>query len=74
MSADNWAVCPACHHNHDPEDTEHTLREDYEQGILPEGEYYVIYKAHCQVCGFHWEYNHSEQVLPAPSTMEGGAA
>lgn len=43
-----------------------TLREDYEQGIL-EGEYYLRYSGHCNVCGFDFQKSIDEQVWPSKS-------
>lgn len=38
-----------------------TLREDYEIGIV-EGEFSVSYGASCEVCGWGFEYTHSQAV------------
>ena len=35
-----------------------TLREDYELGIR-DGEFYVNYSAHCNECGFSFEFKHA---------------
>ena len=43
------------------EDTE-SLREDYELGITNEGEFFVIYRASCEYCGFKHDFKH-EQML-----------
>lgn len=63
MSADNWGICPVCHPGGNIDEYEHTLREDYEQGMQSDGEYYVIYSCSCKECGFRWGYRHTEQVV-----------
>lgn len=42
-----------------------TLREDYEQGIDDDGEYYVHFQASCQVCNFRFRFSHTEMTLPS---------
>ena len=44
---------------------EYTLREDYEIGIMDDGEFFVIYKGMCQVdgCGFGHIFNHEEKLV-----------
>jgi predicted Zn-ribbon and HTH transcriptional regulator len=42
--------------------TASTLREDYEIGTAPDGEFYVIYSCHCQVCGFQFKFKHEQQL------------
>lgn len=37
------------------------LREDYEIGIY-DGDFYIIYSAHCDNCNFEFKYNHREKV------------
>lgn len=72
MSADNWAICPKCVEKQSSwkqvmgeplTNSDHTLREDYEQGIDPKGNYYVCYGCSCSVCGFRWSYKHEVNVL-----------
>lgn len=41
---------------------EYTLREDYEIGIMHDGEFYVIYKGKCTVCGFSHNFKHEEKL------------
>lgn len=45
------------------DDTE-TVREDYEQGILNDGTYYVNFRAQCQNkgCDFKHKFEHSEEL------------
>ena len=63
MSADNWAVCPRCKRDSsDPEFSESEFREDYEQGVLPSGEYYVSYRGHCKSCGLTHTFKHTQRV------------
>lgn len=56
MSADNWTVCPVCKN-----DT--TLREDYEQGMTEDGNYYLDYSCSCQFCAFKWGVKLDRQLL-----------
>jgi hypothetical protein len=47
----------------DPPQLEDTLREDYEIGVLPGGEFIVRYSCSCSKnCGFSHKYKHSEQL------------
>ena len=39
-----------------------TFREDYEQGVLPDGEYYISYCGSCEECGLSHSFKHSEQL------------
>lgn len=41
----------------------YSLREDYTLGINEEGEFSVYYGAHCEVCGFKYEFSHKENLL-----------
>ena len=41
---------------------EYTLREDYEIGITPDGEFYAIYSGGCRECSFSFEFKHEEKV------------
>jgi hypothetical protein len=41
-----------------------TLREDYELGIDPEGEFEVTYRAYCSVCSFNYKFHYSFQIPP----------
>lgn len=61
MSADNWGECPLCLISN--AGSAQTLREDYELGTVPDGEFYVIYRCHCKVCGFKHEFKHSQQLV-----------
>lgn len=69
MSADNWAICPNCKKADwrvalgQDEELPHTLREDYEQGMSEDGEYFVSYRCSCIACNWRWEYRHTEQAL-----------
>jgi hypothetical protein len=40
-----------------------TLREDYVICINSDGEFHVNYGGSCEVCGFHFHYQHEEKVL-----------
>ncbi len=42
---------------------EESLREDFGIGINEDGEFYVTYRGHCEVCGLDFKYNHAENVL-----------
>lgn len=72
MSADNWGACPKCQpvgvfdemKNDNPR-----LREDYEQGITQEGEYYCYYSGVCNECGFTYHFKKEEQVWPVVSSI-----
>lgn len=46
-----------------PTPRETTLREDYEIETKSDGIFYVSYSCSCSVCGFHFEFNHTEKVL-----------
>ncbi len=39
-----------------------TFREDYEQGMLITGRYYVGYSGSCSECNFRHSFKHEEQV------------
>jgi hypothetical protein len=41
---------------------ESTLREDYEIGIDQDGEFYVSYLGHCDMCGFEFSYEYKQQL------------
>lgn len=45
-----------------------TFREDYEQGVIDNGEegveYFLSYHGSCQVCDFSHDYKHSEELKP----------
>jgi hypothetical protein len=38
------------------------LREDYEMYMEKDGTFKVVYKCSCSVCGFSFEYKHTERV------------
>lgn len=40
-----------------------TFREDFEQGMQDDGEYFVSYCGRCTRCNFEFKYKHSEQAL-----------
>jgi len=40
-----------------------SLREDYEQHITEDGDYYIRYHAHCENCGFDFRFKHNERVV-----------
>lgn len=50
------------YYNTKKEQLEYTLREDYEQGMIEEGIYYVSYCCRCTVCGFEFTFSHKEKV------------
>lgn len=61
MSADNWAVCPKCQKKLNDAgikdiSIDHTLREDYEVGLLPNGEFMIHYESNCENCDFEYMY------------------
>jgi hypothetical protein len=60
MSADNWAVCPKCNKGTDRDAL--AFREDYEIGMLRDGEFYVYYRGECADCGFKHEFRHEENL------------
>ena len=41
-----------------------TFREDYELGVLEDGEFYVTYRGGCSKCSLSHGFKHSEQVMP----------
>jgi hypothetical protein len=43
-------------------DREPTLREDFDIGVAPDGEFSVVYTCHCK-CGFSYTFRHSQNVL-----------
>ena len=47
---------------------EPTLREDYEQGIQDDGNYYVSFHATCNQCEFQFSY---ENKMPTIASNEG---
>lgn len=51
-------------------DSESTLREDWELGTDEDGEFYVIYRCHCDICKFKFEYkyDHKIPISPRPQT------
>lgn len=51
------------------EEEEHTLREDYEQFMRPDGTYEVYYSCSCQRCKFKWRYEHKEKVPVLRATL-----
>lgn len=38
------------------------LREDYSFGILADGEFYVLYRCSCSVCGFEHEFKEEKKL------------
>lgn len=38
------------------------FREDYEQGVLEDGTYFVSYHGECHDCGFKFSYKHEEKL------------
>ena len=40
----------------------HTLREDYELGVCPNGEFSISYHAHCEGCKLSFNFKHAEMV------------
>lgn len=41
-------------------DLEPTFREDYELGVLDNGQFYVNYRGGCTQCGLNKEFKHDE--------------
>ena len=39
-----------------------SLREDYDLGITPQGEFYAAYSGKCEKCGLYFRFCHKEQV------------
>lgn len=62
MSADSYAYCPKCQPEGKREGERQEFREDYEQGVMPDGEYFVSYSGQCRVCGFRHEFKHSQDL------------
>ena len=46
-----------------PVNLSETLREDYEQGMKENGEYFVSYSGYCSSCGFEFTYSHKQNAL-----------
>jgi hypothetical protein len=40
-----------------------TYREDYGQGMMDDGQFFVHYSGRCSQCGFGHTFKHEEQVL-----------
>ena len=62
LKPDEWIALQAEASN--PVELNSSLREDYELGVLTDGEFYVNYRASCTNagCGFAFEYKHQQQV------------
>lgn len=43
---------------------QNSMREDYEIGVDSEGRFSVSYRANCTACGFIFDYDRTESVLP----------
>lgn len=65
MSADNWAICPRCALT--DKDPAYEFREDYELGVLRDGEFYISYRGQCVSCGLQKQYKYSEQLDLSPA-------
>jgi hypothetical protein len=78
MSADNWALCPACLartrretiHETDIESLR-TFREDYELGVQEDGTFYVRYRGGCTKCDFGHRFIHEVQAYADVPADEG---
>jgi hypothetical protein len=46
-----------------PDEPEETLLEDYELGVGPDGEFYVMYSCICRVCSWKFSFKHAEQTI-----------
>ncbi len=54
-----------------PVELEETFREDYEQGMTDQGEYFVRYSGQCTTCSFGHKFKHDEQVLKVDTNIKG---
>jgi len=45
-----------------PQEMRETLREDYQIGVMDDGEFDIEYSAYCDKCGFKFSYKHAEDV------------
>ncbi len=45
-----------------PEWEQHTFREDYEQGITEDGDYFVRYQGQCKICMLAHSFEHETPV------------
>ena len=72
MSADNYGFCPRCLKSSgriDREPVSNTLREDWDIGMLEDGTFSVEYSCMCRVCGFSFDFKHSQVAQDATSRV-----
>lgn len=62
VSAADWEALRDAARELDKAEQKDTLREDYELGTTPSGEFYVSYSCACTECGFSHKFSHREQL------------